>query len=191
MYCPYTTFWFQTELWEFEMSDLGWETVLASQQLKDLEATPLDDPRPRHFVISSSRTASHPTQLRDQENLALTIHNPDQINQNECRLSRLREMQFWHVPCQQFCFLFVWRFLNQQVSIQKYVCCLTICKWYSRIYFTEPCLSDSNYKTLPSPFQNKSVAPPYVWRSNNWCEDTFLVPTLMTSLMTHEILIPL
>ena len=34
---------------------LGWKTVLASQQLKDLEATPLDDPRPRHFVISSSR----------------------------------------------------------------------------------------------------------------------------------------
>ena len=116
------------------MSDLGWETVLASQQLKDLEATPLDDPRPRHFVISSSRTASHPTQIRDQENLALTSHNPDQINQDECRLSRLREMQFWHGPCQQFCFLFVWRFLNQQVSIQKYACCLTICKWYSRIY---------------------------------------------------------
>ena len=51
-------------------------------------------------------------------------------------------------------------------------------------------LSDNNnYKTLPSPFQNKSVAPPYVRRNNNWCEDTFLVPTLMTILMTHEILI--
>ena len=48
---------------------------------------------------------------------------------------------------------------------------------------------NNNYKTLPSPFQNKSVAPPYVRRNNNWCEDTFLVPTLMTILMTHEILI--
>ena len=91
------------------MSDrLGWETVLASQQLKDLEATPLDDPRPRHFVISSSR--AHVTSSRapwpgkpatDQTShviIQINYQSVDCLNLSEhCRSDMRQQFVSFHV----------------------------------------------------------------------------------------------